>query len=294
MVMKKLAILILALIPSLSFAQGILGGDVRFTEKYGPFHDTYTQTNDIKNRKAVEYKFVREADVIFKRITWQIIDLREKKNLPLYYPIDTLHGRKSFIFALLDGIQNNQYNAFKVPIKNNSFEFDQANLFSSYQEITDIGARTETIPIEIMPGVTRDSVISIRWRPEEIKQILVKEVWYVDKRNSKLECEIIGVCPIREYTVNGQLRRQRLFWVYYPDARQYLSTVPVFNMRNDKENYSFDDVFVFRYFSSYFLQEQNVYNDRMITDYVNGREAQLESDRIKAEIFNFEQDLWEY
>jgi hypothetical protein len=52
-------------------------------------------------------------------------------------------------------------------------------------------------------------------------------------------------------------------------------------------------VFVNRYFRSYFVQESNVYNDRLITDYLTGREAQMESERIKREIFDAEQDLWE-
>jgi hypothetical protein len=41
------------------------------------------------------------------------------------------------------------------------------------------------------------------------------------------------------------------------------------------------------------VRESNVYNDRLITDYVTGRDAQAESERIKKEIFDYEQDLWE-
>ncbi|MDA3880428.1 MAG: gliding motility protein GldN [Prolixibacteraceae bacterium] len=266
---------------------------VRFTEKYGPFYDAHEQQNDFTNRKYVKYPFVREADVMWSEVTWEIIDLREKMNLPLYYPTDTIHGRKSLINTIMSGIENNHYTAFRVPINNNEFEFDPNNIILNVDEIRDIGSRQEIIPITIRPGVTRDSLVTIRWRPEEIKQILIKEVWYFDKKNSKLQSEIIGICPIREYTFNGTQRRQRMFWVYYPDARPYLSTVPVYNLIDSNASNSFDDIFVYRYFRSYFVQEANVYNDRMITDYVIGYEAQLESERIKQEIFNKEQDLWE-
>lgn len=272
---------------------GLAQDGVRFTDKFGPFHDTYQQENDFSNRDYVPYPFVREADVVWQKVTWQIIDLREKMNLPLYYPIEDMHQRKSLIKVILEGIEQNQYNAFKTPLKANAFEFDQNNIFLSINEIKDIAKRDEIIPIEIRPGVTRDSMVTIRWRPEEIKQILIKEVWYFSKRDSRLHNEIIGICPIREYMVNGVSRRQRLFWVYYPDTRAFLSTVPVYSMVNDKPLYTFDDLFVNRYFNSYFVQESNVYNDRLITDYVTGREAQLESDRIKREIFDQEQDWWE-
>lgn len=266
---------------------------VRFTDKYSPYYDAYEQENDLANRKNMKYHFVREADVLWKIDAWEIIDLREKMNLPLYYPTDTLHGRKSFINAIMSGIENNHFTAFKVPLGNNEFEFNPENIILNIDEIRDIGKREEITPITIRPGVERDSLITTRWRSEEIKQILIKEVWYFDKKNSKLRSEIIGICPIREYTYNNMLRRERMFWIYYPDARSYLATVPVFNLIDNKASNSFDDVFVYRHFSSYFVQEANVYNDRMITDYVIGREAQLESERIKAEIFDNEQDLWE-
>lgn len=281
---------LLLLLPLFGYSQQ---GSVRFTDKFGPFHDTYQQENDFTNREFIPYAYVREADVMWSKVTWETIDLREKKNLPLYYPTDTLHQRKSLINAIIDGIEQNQFNAFQTPLKNNAFEFDPNNIFLSVQDIKDIGMREDIIEIEIQPGVTRDSLVSIRWRSEEIKQILIKEVWYISRKDSKLHSEIIGICPIREYVYNGLERRQRMFWIYYPDARPYLATIPVYSMSNDKPMYSYDDMFVYRYFHSYFIQEANVYNDRLITDYVTGREAQMESDRIKNEIFDFEQDLWE-
>jgi hypothetical protein len=49
-----------------------------------------------------------------------------------------------------------------------------------------------------------------------------------------------------------------------------------------------------RYFSSYIFAESNVYDNRLINEYAQGQECLLEADRIKEQIFNFEQDLWEY
>ena len=57
---------------------------------------------------------------------------------------------------------------------------------------------------------------------------------------------------------------------------------------------SWEDVFEARYFNSYIIQESNVL-DRRIDGYLtSGRERLLEAERIKQEIFNFEQDLWSY
>ncbi len=42
----------------------------------------------IPTKKVVPYEFVREADVAWSKRVWRAIDLREKFNHPLYYPLD--------------------------------------------------------------------------------------------------------------------------------------------------------------------------------------------------------------
>jgi len=283
-------IFILVLFPLLGFSQQ---GSVRFTDKFGPFSDTYQQENDFAKRKVIPYAFVREADVMWSKVTWELIDLREKMNLTLYYPIDTLHGRKSLVMAVTEGIKNGQLFAFKPQFKNNAFEFDQKNIITP-DSLGDLDRSVIEWP---------NNTFIQRWLPDEITQVLVKEIWYFDRKTSQLNCEIIGLCFIREYdkilgapTSSGfptERRMNYLFWIYYPDAREYLATIPVYNPNNNTELYSFDDLFVNRKFKANFVREANVYNDRLITDYVSARDAQLESERIKKEIFDYEQDLWE-
>ena len=51
--------------------------------------------------------------------------------------------------------------------------------------------------------------------------------------------------------------------------------------------------FIKRFFSSRIVKESNKY-DRKISEYKQGLDALLESEKIKEEIFNLEHDLWEY
>ena len=48
---------------------------------------------------------VREADIFWSRKIWRVIDLREKMNLPLYYPTVEIDGRKNLISLLLYGLE---------------------------------------------------------------------------------------------------------------------------------------------------------------------------------------------
>jgi len=44
----------------------------------------------IPTKKVIPYEFVREADVTWSKRVWRVIDLREKFNHPLYYPLDKI------------------------------------------------------------------------------------------------------------------------------------------------------------------------------------------------------------
>ena len=55
----------------------------------------------------------------------------------------------------------------------------------------------------------------------------------------------------------------------------------------------YDDIFWKRMFGSTITKESSVM-DRKINQYMIGLDALLEAERIKAEIFNMEHDLWEY
>jgi hypothetical protein len=56
----------------------------------GPYVKEHTPT-----RKVVPYTHLREADVMWAKRIWRVIDLREKMNHPLYYPVEPINDRKS-------------------------------------------------------------------------------------------------------------------------------------------------------------------------------------------------------
>ena len=86
---------------------------------------------------------------------------------------------------------------------------------------------------------------------------------------------------------------QPIFWVYFPACRPFFAKHEVFNVKNDSERRTFEDIFWKRQFASSVIKESNVY-DRKIADYAKGIEALLESDRVKSDIFRFEHDLWQF
>jgi len=84
-----------------------------------------------------------------------------------------------------------------------------------------------------------------------------------------------------------------LFWISYPDSRDVFVQSYVYNEFNSAARLTYDEVFWKRLFDSYIYKESNVY-DRRISQYATGIDALLEAERIKTEMFQFEEDLWEY
>jgi gliding motility associated protien GldN len=262
--------------------------------------------NHTASRKPVPYQYLREADVMWSKTVWRVIELKEKINFPLYYPTSPIGERKSLIDLLMWGISNQGLTAYKYSLTD---EFASVMTMKDIEEGFDAIDKVEYVDDLENPGEQIEVKIPGEIKTKEIKQFLVKELWFFDKQRSVMEVRIIGLCPVRFYEKGGSssdpnadpnadpsesLSKKMVFWVYFPEARKLLANHEVFNPANDAERMSYDDLFFKRKFSSYIYQESNAYDNRPISEYTMGLESLLEAERIKESIFNYEQDLWEY
>lgn len=85
--MKKQLLIGGILIFSASIFAQINGGPINSRTETGVIDGVYLKSN-IPTKRLIPYPPVREADVIWGRRIWRAIDLREKINQPLYYPLD--------------------------------------------------------------------------------------------------------------------------------------------------------------------------------------------------------------
>jgi gliding motility associated protien GldN len=252
------------------------------------FGDIYQKS--IPDAKKIEYPFLREADVIWSKRYYRMIDLREKVNHPLYYPtITTQDGRKSFINVLLEGIKDGSITAY------DPLNTDVPTTYADIEGRMGSTSRITQVQIDAY-GNTRTDTIKVDAKPEEVKQLMLYEEWFFDKKLGKLDVRIISICPYY-LGFNEELGRQsrtQLFWVSFNEIRDLLAKNEVFMTSNDAQRISYDDLFMQRRFNGIIWGESNVYNDRLINSYTIGKSSLFESERIKTELFDFEHDLWEY
>ena len=233
----------------------------------------------------LEYEFIDDRDILWSKIDEEKIDLSERLNFPLLFPIDDdlyENTRKSLWRVLKENILNGNITKIYSDV-NDNFRYPLAP-----DEVKDIVATKidfgdgELIPKE----VGSDDITGYR----------IKGMWYFDKRRGELMYRLLGLMPVGEDLKNidgDEEKKTNLFWIWYPSIREILHNELVFNDTSNANRISFDQLLLSRRFSSYIYKEDNLYGDRAISAYKNkGLESILESARIKKEILDFEQDLW--
>lgn len=269
----------------------------------------YSRTH-VPRRKAVPYVNIREADAMYSKKILRKIDLDQKFNHPLYFPIqpvdypagpqpDRKRVNLTYLIYQIGAMNTNENNRKFI------FDFDPGDFTNWYKDPIPLNdtEKRENLLTYTEEDQVRDSITgqleNVTKRRElnlrDVKSIIMWEEWVFDKERSLMDFRIIAIAPVAKYTtINGENLVKRLFWIYFPHYRDLFAEYEVFNRVNDGARLTFDDIFRKRKFESYIIAESNVYDNRFITDYKMGVDAMRESKKIEEEIFKYEHDLWEY
>ncbi len=259
------------------------------------------------NDKPLPYGYVHDRDVLMGKTTWELIDLDERINFPLYYPVDTAFvgkERRSLFQVLFNGVKEGKIT-----------EVYGDDYFNSKKSLADIESvfkfrDTTTAGIDEFNTYYDDyksgkKVLSAEYINEtvlsaaDVSGYRIKGFWYFDKRQSELKYRLLAICPIATEArdkAKGNTDTIDLFWVYFPSIRDVLHEAKAFNDKNSAMPITFDHLLNSRRFNGVIYKEENVYGDRTIEDYMkdNAQMQLLESERVKEKIRNFEQDMWNY
>jgi gliding motility associated protien GldN len=247
--------------------------------------DQGVEPDEPPEKPVFPYPYLREADLLWSTRHWERIDVREKFNLHLFYPLQAIPRRKSLFDVIVDGILLEETilevfadDRFEIPLSSNQVR--------AYVQMVDTLRDPDDPSIILL-------VDTIRITSKDVIYWEVKSDWYFDKQRGEMKNRILGLSPVVENPKT--LDRYNLFWVWYPDARFALNNQLAYNKGNTNMRLSYDQVFLLRLFDSVIIKEDNVY-DRTIEEYKRSTalEQLLEAERIKNNLRNLEAELWEY
>jgi gliding motility associated protien GldN len=251
------------------------------------------------NDRPLSYGYVHDRDVLMGKTTWEIIDLNEKINFSLYFPIDTANigsDRRSLYDVLTKAMKSGEL----TEVYTDSYFNTKKSLQDIQASLTRIDT-TDAGREQINAGnkISEEYILRQDLSAQDVTQYKIKGYWYFDKRQSELKYRLLGICPVTPdvYTMNSDQKDYiELFWVFFPAARDVLHDAKAFNDKNSAMPISFDQILNSRRFNSFIYKEENVYGDRSIEEYMkdNAQNQLLESDRVKEKIRNFESDMWNY
>lgn len=255
------------------------------------------------NDAPLPYGYVDDRDILWSKTVWEVVDLDERVNFPLYYPLDTIDigaDRRSLYDVFLKNIKNGKLTDVYV----DSY-FTEKRKFSDLEatlkkvDTTDLGYEQINAGEELSPEYINQRELTAA----DIEEYRIKGIWYFDKRQGELKYRLLGIAPVApdvnfidDESMDPADAKVELFWVWYPSARQILHDAKVFNQRNSAQPISFDMLLNARRFNAVIYKEDNVHGDREIKEYIadNALFQLLESDRIKEGIRDREQDMWAY
>ncbi len=191
------------------------------------------------HNQVFPYPYLREADMMWSTRHWERIDLREKINHHLYYPVVPIPDRKSLFDVLVDGILN-EGTIVEV------FADDRFEIPLTPEQVQRYAAKIDTTRDRDDPSIII-LIDTIKITAKDVLAYEIKSDWFFDKQRGEMKNRIIGISPVVRNPSTQDV--YNLFWVWFPDARYALATHVAFNNHNNAARLTYDQVFHLRYFN---------------------------------------------
>lgn len=306
---------ILSLVISISFFYNYINAQEKqmpFFEKNGTVSIQTTALNSLADTISVINH--RADDIVWSRIVYRIIDMRDKQNYQLYFPVIKNEQYKSLFRVMLEATVNDSLRAYdKIerdiqPMFNSVLSKDN---LKNYFQICEKDTTNNTIrktPLIISDSITQQPVISTYAYKDYVRnqlKFLIQEIVFFDKHTSRMYSKIIAIAPLYALTETNvtlddtvdtwsYFQSSVICWFLFDELRPYLARQYVIPNGNNTQRLTYDEFFAQKFYSDYLLGDSNL-NNRMLLQYLaDPIKIRKEQKRIETELLNFEQDLWEY
>lgn len=247
----------------------------------------------LKNARQPEPIKTRAEDIAWKRDVYRIVDLSETANASLYYPVEATSDRKNLFSTLFEAIAQHQVKAYEYLDGREVFTDDYAIKFKDLLRRFDIPFREKTDPRQ--PNTTLYDIDAIDIPTSEVLLYYVKEIVYLDQRNSQIQTRPVALCPVlvRSDDYEGT-RRFPMFWVPIEAVKHYLSGQAIAaDSLNSVERITFYDYFSQRRYKGDIYKVSNLKNQSIYDYCTTPEEIKAEQERLEKALKGLGDSLWE-
>jgi gliding motility associated protien GldN len=263
----------------------IFGNEIKESLPLDKHYKSYYKT-------PAKFDSVSEATVTLVHRVWRVIDMKEKGNQQLFGTSVPKKHYCTMFDILCYGINSDKTYAYKddeFGSKSKSKRYKPDELFKTMVSKDSVEERyiDEVTGEDIIHTVLKQDTV----KSSQIVQYWIKEDWYYNQHNAALEKQVISFCPV---VLDEKKHKYRpLFWVYYPECRDLLSSFEAFYPVSTGERFTYDELIIKRSFNSYLIKETNVF-ERKGSSESTGINLLIESERSKEKYIRKEGNLWEY
>jgi len=291
--MKEIKCFLIAIALFLTSASALGQGNSFFNE-FGEIATNLPTSGPKEGLRPIQFLNPRADDVVWQKVVYRMIDLRERINAPLFFPEESVDGRQNLFTLIFRLKQEGKIVGFEYQASREVFTDEFRVDFGQMLERLEIFYQSEIDPL------TNERIFMIDESDIPNREVLVyflKEVWFFDKHTSTFNVKTLAIYPVlfREDFETGILQRIPLFWIPFDMLRPHLSQTEVMlSDRNNGMRISFDDLFIKRRYGSYIYKVSNIQNRMFLEFRSTAQDVRREQNAVRTALINFENDLWEY
>ena len=262
----------------------------------------------------------RTDDIVWSKIVYRVVDMRERQNNQLYFPLTPNGKYKSLLRVIMEANAFSNLNAYDK--RKDDIQPDYTKVLSK-DTLMNLYSLNRWMPatnsVQTDSTLKRDPLTNNfyftnyyeTFAKDQFK-FLFQEVVFFNKHYSRMYTKIIGIAPINfntAYNMNmSGLKIQSkegegvweafkfsvLCWYLFDELRPYLAKQYVIPNGNETQRLTYDEFFAQRLYYSYLLGDGNMLDKMLLQTYNDAESIRREQKRIETELLNVEQDLWEY
>lgn len=247
----------------------------------------------LKKSKIADSQETRGEDVLWKRDVYRMVNLLEGNNGALYFPVIPTAERQNLFCTIFYLVCQGHLTAYEYLDGQEVFTDTYAYKIKDLLKKFDIPFREKTDPKK--QGAYIYDIDAIDIPSTEVTLFYVKEVYYLDQRNSTMGIKTMAICPVLvETDETGETAKHPMFWIPFENLKGYLSQIPVAaDTLNSVNRMNAYDFFNQHRYKGDLYKVSNMRNQSLY-DYCRTPEALAsEQARLEKELKKMSDQLWE-